>query len=90
MPQVYHLIAHRLHMSQEELNLTLGITAAPILSRVFMWEGAMPQYNMGHPEQLKLIDSALEKDPSLALAGNGYRGIESPIVFIRESWRMKK
>jgi oxygen-dependent protoporphyrinogen oxidase len=67
-----------LDLAKEELKLTLGITAEPILSRVFMWDKAMPQYNLGHPEKLKQIDSALEKYPSLALAGNGYRGIGIP------------
>jgi oxygen-dependent protoporphyrinogen oxidase len=65
-------------LAKEELNLTLGITAEPILARVFMWENAMPQYNLGHPEKLRQIDSALEKYPGLALAGNGYRGIGIP------------
>ncbi len=67
-----------LALAKEELNLTLGITAEPILSRVFMWDKAMPQYNLGHPEILKRIDAALEKHPGLALAGNGYRGIGIP------------
>ncbi len=67
-----------LALAKEELNLTLGITAEPIVSRVFMWENAMPQYNLGHPEILKQIDTALENHPSLALAGNGYRGIGIP------------
>jgi oxygen-dependent protoporphyrinogen oxidase len=43
-----------------------------------MWDKAMPQYNLGHPEKLKQIDAALEKYPGLALAGNGYRGIGIP------------
>ena len=43
-----------------------------------MWENAMPQYNLGHPEILNRIDAALEKYPGLALAGNGYRGIGIP------------
>lgn len=67
-----------LALAKEELNLTLNITAKPILSRVFMWDKAMPQYNLGHPEILKCIDAALENHPSLALAGNGYRGIGIP------------
>jgi protoporphyrinogen/coproporphyrinogen III oxidase len=62
----------------EELKLTLGITADPLLSRVFIWEDAMPQYNIGHPEKLVQIDAALVKYPRLALAGNGYRGIGIP------------
>ncbi len=65
-------------IAREELALTLGITAEPILSRVFIWEKAMPQYNLGHPERLARIDAALEKHPGLALAGNGYRGIGIP------------
>lgn len=65
-------------LAKEELNLTLGINTEPILSRVFMWDKAMPQYNLGHPEILKRIDAALENHPGLALAGNGYRGIGIP------------
>ena len=67
-----------LALAKEELNLTLCITAQPLLQRVFLWDKAMPQYNLGHPETLKRIDAALEKHPGLALAGNGYRGIGIP------------
>ena len=67
-----------LALAKEELKLTLGITAIPILQRVFLWDKAMPQYNLGHPEILKRIDAALEKPPGLAVAGNGYRGIGIP------------
>jgi protoporphyrinogen/coproporphyrinogen III oxidase len=65
-------------LAKEELKLTLGITANPLLSRVFLWDKAMPQYNLGHPEFLKRIDAALKRHPGLALAGNGYRGIGIP------------
>jgi len=67
-----------LDLAREELDLTLDITAEPLVSRVFIWENAMPQYNLGHPEKLAEIDAALEKHPRLALAGNGYRGIGIP------------
>jgi oxygen-dependent protoporphyrinogen oxidase len=67
-----------LALAKEELNLTLGITVDPLLSRVFIWDQAMPQYNLGHPEILNRIETALEKHPGLALAGNGYRGIGIP------------
>jgi oxygen-dependent protoporphyrinogen oxidase len=67
-----------LELAREELELTLGITAKPLISRVFIWENAMPQYNLGHPEKLAQIDAALEKHPGLVLAGNGYRGIGIP------------
>jgi oxygen-dependent protoporphyrinogen oxidase len=67
-----------LDLAREELEFTLGIIAEPLVSRVFIWESAMPQYNLGHPEKLAQIDAALEKHPGLALAGNGYRGIGIP------------
>ncbi len=67
-----------LALAREELQLTLGIRAEPLMSRVFMWEKAMPQYNVGHPELLRRIDAALDQHPDLALAGNGYRGIGIP------------
>jgi len=67
-----------LDLAREELDMTLGITAELLVSRVFIWENAMPQYNLGHPEKLTQIDAALEKHHGLALAGNGYRGIGIP------------
>lgn len=67
-----------LELAKEELKLTLGVTAEPGLSRLFLWDKAMPQYNLGHPDLLKRIDAALEHHPGLALAGNGYRGIGIP------------
>ncbi len=70
--------ASLLELSREELKLTLGITAEPILSRVFRWENAMPQYNLGHPALLGQIEAVLAQYPTLALAGNGYRGIGIP------------
>ncbi|HEX7973321.1 MAG TPA: protoporphyrinogen oxidase, partial [Anaerolineales bacterium] len=67
-----------LALAREELRLTLGFTARPVLEKVFYWERAMPQYNLGHPERLRRIDAALGELPGLALAGNGYRGIGIP------------
>lgn len=67
-----------LALAKEELRLTLSITAEPLLHRVFLWENAMPQYNLGHPEILNRIDTALKNYLGLALAGNGYRGIGIP------------
>jgi protoporphyrinogen/coproporphyrinogen III oxidase len=67
-----------LAMAKDELRQTLGIQAEPALARVFRWERAMPQYNLGHPQRLAQIEGTLQKWPGLALAGNGYRGIGIP------------
>ncbi|HSF81974.1 MAG TPA: protoporphyrinogen oxidase [Anaerolineales bacterium] len=67
-----------LRFAQEELRLTLDITAKPLLWRNFTWEKAMPQYNLGHPERLERIERRLAAYPGLALAGNAYQGIGIP------------
>jgi len=67
-----------LEIARAELRLTLGITAEAVLERVYIWERAMPQYNLGHPERLERIEARLERWPGLRLAGNGYYGIGIP------------
>lgn len=67
-----------LEIAREELNLTLGITAAPLVTRIYRWEKAMPQYNLGHPERLQRIERALSAYRGLALAGSAYQGIGIP------------
>ncbi len=70
--------ADLLEVAKSELRQTLGLQAEPLVHRVFMWEKAMPQYNLGHPRLLQRIEAALAHHPGLALAGNGYRGIGIP------------
>ena len=65
-------------LAREELHHTLGVDAEPLISRVFVWEKSMPQYNLGHPEKLAQCSKRLENHPGLALAGSGYRGIGIP------------
>ena len=65
-------------IAREELSLTLGIQAEPLVTRVFRWENAMPQYNIGHPARLNRINEQLAGKNGLALAGNGYSGIGIP------------
>ncbi len=67
-----------LALAQEELASTLGIRAQPLFTRVHIFEDAMPQYNLGHPERLEKIEERLLRRPWLALAGAGYGGIGIP------------
>jgi oxygen-dependent protoporphyrinogen oxidase len=64
-----------LHLAQEELRTVLGITAAPCFTRLFRWPQAMPQYETGHLARVAGIDACLDSYPTLALAGNAYRGV---------------
>ena len=70
--------AELLSLAKDELRQTLHLDAEPVLARVFCWDRAMPQYNLGHPERLARIEATLAKHPGLALAGNGYYGIGIP------------
>ena len=63
---------------REELGQIIQLKADPLFTRVYRWNGAMAQYGVGHLERLQRIESLLQNLPSLALAGNGYRGIGVP------------
>ena len=67
-----------LELAQEEVRLTLGIDAQPVYHRVYFWDRAMPQYNIGHPARLERIEKELQSLPGVFLAGNAYRGIGIP------------
>ena len=63
---------------RRELRELLGITQAPMLTRIHRHAGAMPQYQVGHLERMRRIDAGLEQHPGLHLAGNAYRGVGIP------------
>jgi oxygen-dependent protoporphyrinogen oxidase len=59
-----------------ELRRIMGIKAAPTVARVFRWQRANPQYDVGHLDRV----SALEElcPPGLFLTGSAYRGVGIP------------
>ncbi len=63
---------------RRELRELLGITSEPLLTRIHRHPHAMPQYRVGHLDRMARIDAALANHPSLALAGNAYRGVGIP------------
>jgi oxygen-dependent protoporphyrinogen oxidase len=67
-----------LAVAREELRAVLGVTAAPVLHRIYRWPGAMPQYTLGHLDRLATIDRRLSAHPGLFLAGAAYRGVGIP------------
>jgi protoporphyrinogen/coproporphyrinogen III oxidase len=62
----------------EELGAILGITAAPLLARVYRWQRANPQYLVGHLERVDAMEQLLAAHPGLFLTGSAYRGIGVP------------
>lgn len=61
---------------REELQELLQIIDAPIAQHIFRWPNGFPQADVGHLQLIDQIESALP--PSIALAGNSYRGIGVP------------
>ena len=68
-----------------ELTPLLGITAKPIVHRVFKWKKANPQYNVGHLDRVSKIEKETEKHAGLFLAGAAYKGVGIPDC-IEQGW----
>ncbi len=62
----------------QELASLLGITGAPLMTRIYRWTRATPQYNVGHLARVEEIDARLRRVPGLYLTGSGYRGTGLP------------
>lgn len=73
------------HMVREELEAVHGITAEPVLWRVYRWPRGLPQYTVGHLDRLAVIDRQLAALPGLGLAGASYRGVGIPDC-IKSGW----
>ncbi len=58
-----------------ELRELMGITAQPVLAKVYRWEKANPQYEIGHLERIAHIEALCNVHPGLFLAGSAYRGV---------------
>jgi oxygen-dependent protoporphyrinogen oxidase len=65
-------------MAREELRAMMGITAQPVLSKVYRWHKANPQYAVGHQERIAGIEEHIGRYPGLYLAGSGYHGVGIP------------
>ncbi|WP_353685095.1 protoporphyrinogen oxidase [Thermodesulfovibrio sp. 3907-1M] len=58
-----------------ELREILQIKGDPDFVKIFRWEKAIPQYELGHEEKLMKIEQRLQRFPGLYLTGNAYRGV---------------
>lgn len=73
--------------AQEELERSTGVTGRPLLSRVYRWHQAIPQYNVGHLERVRIIRERERGLPGIVLAGAPYGGVGIPdcIVSARDA-----
>ncbi|MBI3583520.1 MAG: protoporphyrinogen oxidase [Nitrospinae bacterium] len=63
-----------IEMVKGELRDIMGITLEPLLTRIYRWERAMPQYTIGHEGRLSILDKKLSEYPGMFLTGSSYRG----------------
>jgi oxygen-dependent protoporphyrinogen oxidase len=61
-----------------ELAALLRITGSPVLTRVYRWRDAMPQYTVGHLDRVAALRAALAETPGIIVAGGGYGGVGIP------------
>jgi oxygen-dependent protoporphyrinogen oxidase len=59
----------------DELRFVLKLRTGPDMVRLYRWERAIPQYEIGHQERLSRIEERLKSYAGLYLTGNAYRGI---------------
>lgn len=63
-------------LARSELKRIMGIQADPVVSRVFRWRDANPQYEVGHLDRLAQLAALCP--PWLHLAGCSYAGVGIP------------
>jgi oxygen-dependent protoporphyrinogen oxidase len=60
---------------RDELADIIGLRSEPEFQRIFRWEKAIPQYELGHYRKLEALDAASAKHKGFYLTGNAYQGV---------------
>ncbi len=70
--------AELVQLAMSALQPLLGIQGTPLLMRVYRWERANAQHEVGHLDRMAAIDRELALSPGLYLTGSGFRGVGIP------------
>lgn len=71
--------ATMIRAARDELHALMGVRAAPVITRLFRWQRANPQYDVGHLDRLAEMEGRLAANhPALYLTGSAYRGVGIP------------
>ena len=60
---------------QRETGSAIGLQGEPVVQRIYRYEQAIPQYEIGHQALLERLEGHLDDFPGLFLTGNSYRGV---------------
>ena len=70
--------AELVERSLAALRPLLGIRGAPVLTRVYRFERASAQHEVGHAARLAAIERDLAGQPGVFVTGSGFRGVGIP------------
>jgi oxygen-dependent protoporphyrinogen oxidase len=56
----------------------MGISGDPLFTRIYRWENANAQHEVGHLDRLAAIERELAARPGLFITGSGFRGVGVP------------
>jgi oxygen-dependent protoporphyrinogen oxidase len=65
-------------LSRLALTPLLGIAGPPLLARVYRWDRASAQHEVGHAARVDAIERTLARQPGLFVTGSGFRGVGIP------------
>ena len=65
-------------IATRDLGRVLGITGPPELTRVYRWQDASPQLEVGHCSRVRRIQQELETLPGIFVTGRGLRAVGIP------------
>lgn len=65
-----------LRIARSEVAALMGITAPPVLHRIYRWFDSNPQYDVGHLDRVDAIEAALPA--GVFVTGSPYRGVGLP------------
>lgn len=66
--------------SLNALTPLLGLSGAPLFSRVYRFVRANAQHNVGHGATMSAVERALDRHQGLFITGSGFRGVGIPDV----------
>jgi protoporphyrinogen/coproporphyrinogen III oxidase len=67
-----------IRLAQAELAALMGIKAQPVVAKIFRWNKASPQYEVGHLNRVAKMEALAQKIPGLYLSGSAFRGVGIP------------
>jgi oxygen-dependent protoporphyrinogen oxidase len=65
-------------LSLRAITPILGVRGEPQLARVYRFERAHAQHNVGHLDKIAAIERALDRHPGIFVTGSGFRGVGIP------------